>query len=65
MNSDFKGLLRLLAEKHAEFLIIGGYAVIHYAEPRYTKDLDVLIGTNPQNASRSASCRCRSLAATT
>ena len=33
MNSDFKDLLRFLSEKEAKFLIIGGYAVIHYAEP--------------------------------
>jgi hypothetical protein len=52
MNSDFKDLLRLLTEKEAKFLIIGGYAVIHYAEPRYTKDLDVLIGTDPDNAKK-------------
>ena len=52
MNSDFKDLLRLLTEKKAKFLIIGGYAVIHYAEPRYTKDLDVLIGTDPDNAKK-------------
>jgi hypothetical protein len=52
MNSDFKDLLRLLSERKAEFLIIGGYAVIHYAEPRYTKDLDVLIGTDPENAKK-------------
>ena len=39
MNSDFKDLLRILLEKQAEFMIIGGYAVIRYTEPRYTKDL--------------------------
>ncbi len=52
MNSDFKDLLRLLAEKEAKFLVIGGYAVIHYAEPRYTKDLDILIGTDADNAKK-------------
>jgi predicted nucleotidyltransferase len=52
MNSDFKDLLRLLSEKKAEFLVIGGYAVIHYAEPRYTKDLDLLIGTDAENAEK-------------
>jgi hypothetical protein len=31
-------------------IIIGDYAVIHSAGPRYTKDLDVLIGTNLANA---------------
>jgi hypothetical protein len=41
-----------LADKEAKFLVIGGYAVIHYAEPRYTKDLDLLIGTDAANAQR-------------
>ncbi len=52
MNSDFKGLLQFLAAENAEFLVLGGYAVIHYAEPRYTKDLALLIGTNAENAKR-------------
>lgn len=32
-------------------MIIGGYAVIQYAEPRYTKDLDLWISTDVANAS--------------
>jgi hypothetical protein len=31
-------------------MVIGGYAVIQYAEPRYTKDLDVWISTDIANA---------------
>jgi len=31
-------------------LVIGGYALIHYAEPRYTKDLDLWISTDTSNA---------------
>jgi hypothetical protein len=30
--------------------VIGGYAVIQYAEPRYTKDLDFWISTDADNA---------------
>ncbi len=30
--------------------MIGGYAVIQYAEPRYTKDLDVWISTDAKSA---------------
>jgi hypothetical protein len=52
MNSDFRDLLSLLAAKEVKFLVIGGYAVIHYAEPRYTKDLDLLIGTDSENAKK-------------
>ena len=31
-------------------MVIGGYAVVQYAEPRFTKDLDVLISTDTSNA---------------
>ncbi len=41
MNKDFKDLLRSLNAVEAEYLIIGGYALMEYAEPRFTKDLDV------------------------
>lgn len=41
MNSDFKDLLAILDREGVEYLVVGGYAVIHYAQPRYTKDLDV------------------------
>ncbi len=50
MSSDYKDLLRLLAEYSVRYLVIGGYAVMEYAEPRYTKDLDLLIATDPTNA---------------
>jgi hypothetical protein len=29
---------------------VGGYAVIHYAQPRYTKDLDLWIEPTGENA---------------
>jgi hypothetical protein len=43
MNSDFKELLSLFNANNVEYLIVGGVAYIFYAEPRYTKDLDVWI----------------------
>lgn len=50
VNSDFKELLKILADKGVKYLVIGGYAVILYGEPRYTKDLDLWVFANPQNA---------------
>jgi hypothetical protein len=32
--------------------VIGGYAVIHYSQPRYTKDLDVWVEPTPENADK-------------
>ena len=43
MNSDFKELLAVLNAHEVRYLVVGGHAVIHYAEPRYTKDLDLWI----------------------
>ena len=52
MNSDFSDLLRLLAEHQVKFLVVGGYAVSRYTEPRYTKDLDLWIEPTAENAER-------------
>jgi predicted nucleotidyltransferase len=51
-SPDFKELLRGFNEKKAEYLIVGGYAVMKYTEPRYTKDLDVWIRSSPENAAK-------------
>jgi hypothetical protein len=50
VNSDFSDLLKIFNANNVRYLIIGGYALIQYAEPRYTKDLDIWIQTEPQNA---------------
>jgi hypothetical protein len=50
MNSDFKDLLRLFNAAKVLYLIVGGYAVMRYTEPRYTKDLDVWVEATPKNA---------------
>ncbi len=52
MNSDFSDLLRLFNDNRVEYLVVGGYAVVAYTEPRYTKDLDVWIWARPENATR-------------
>ncbi len=52
MNRDFVDLLRALSSERAEFLLIGGYAVGFHTEPRYTKDLDVLVRPTRANAKR-------------
>jgi hypothetical protein len=50
MNSDFKDLLRIFNEHKVRYLVVGGYAVIKYTEPRYTKDLDVWVEPTAKNA---------------
>jgi len=50
VNSDFSDLLRIFKNHNVRYMVIGGYAVVQYAEPRFTKDLDVLISTDNENA---------------
>jgi len=50
VNSDFSDLLRIFNDNHVRYLVVGGYAVVQYAEPRFTKDLDVWISTDASNA---------------
>lgn len=52
MNSDFKELLLIFAEEKVEYLVVGGYAVIEYTQPRYTKDIDLWLKPSPENARR-------------
>ena len=50
VNSDFSELLRLFNAGKVRYLIVGGYAVVQYTEPRFTADLDVWTGTDSRNA---------------
>lgn len=50
INKDFEDLLRSLNSVRAKYLVVGAYAVIFYAEPRYTKDIDFWIQPTPDNA---------------
>ena len=49
-SPDFKELLKLFEKYKIRYLIVGGYAVMKYSEPRFTKDLDVYIATDQDNA---------------
>ncbi len=51
VNSDFSDLLRLFNDNDVRYLVIGGYAYAQYAEPKYTKDLEIWIATGIQNGS--------------
>ena len=52
MNSDFEELLSLFNASEVKYLVVGGYAVMLYTEPRHTKDLDVWIEASEENATR-------------
>jgi hypothetical protein len=52
LPDDFRDLLLALADAGAEFVVLGGHAVAFHGHPRATKDLDVLVRADRQNAKR-------------
>ena len=52
LNPDFQEFLRSFVGHDVRFLIVGGYALAAHGHPRYTKDLDVWVWTDPSNAQR-------------
>lgn len=51
-SSDFKELLKIIEKYKVQYLIVGGYAVMKYSEPRFTKDLDIFIAADKDNGKR-------------
>ena len=52
LNSDFADLLHEFNAAGVEFVIVGGQAFGFHAQPRYTKDIDLLVNPAPDNARR-------------
>jgi hypothetical protein len=52
LNPDFKEFFQLLNANEVHYLIIGGYAVAFHGYPRYTKDIDIWIWIDQENAQR-------------
>ena len=52
MNPDFKDLLQAFNDERVKYMIIGGYAVIKHTEPRFTKDLDLWVSPEKENAEK-------------
>jgi len=49
---DFRDILLELHNAGARFVVVGGHAVAFHGHPRATKDLDILVEPNSDNASR-------------
>ena len=56
---DFRDLLEEFARESVEHVVIGGYAFAFHAEPRATKDLDVLLGGSAENLERASRALAR------
>ncbi|MCE5328671.1 MAG: hypothetical protein LLG01_19910 [Planctomycetaceae bacterium] len=52
VNLDFKELLESLNAYQVRYLLAGAHAVMHYVEPRYTKDIDIWVEPTSANAQR-------------
>src|SRR6516165_1407213 len=50
MFDDFKELLSIFNAQKVKYLIVGGYAVSFHAQPRATKDIDLFIKPDADNA---------------
>jgi len=50
MFDDLKELLSIFHSLNVKYLIVGGYAVSFHAQPRATKDIDLLIRPDAENA---------------
>ena len=52
MNEDFLELIRLMNQADVDFILVGGYAFIFNAEPRYTGDIDFWVKPTQENLER-------------
>jgi hypothetical protein len=50
MYQDYKDLLSAFNVHGVKYLIVGGFAVIYHAQPRFTKDIDLFIKPDAENA---------------
>jgi predicted nucleotidyltransferase len=50
LNQDFREFIQSLNDNGVRYLVIGGYAVAFHGYPRYTKDMDVWIDMDAENA---------------
>lgn len=56
IEKDYEELLRLFNKNKVKYCIVGRYAVAFYAEPRYTKDIDILVKPDIENAKKVIKC---------
>jgi hypothetical protein len=50
MYQDYKDLLSVFRSHGVKYLVVGGFAVIHHSQPRFTKDMDLFIKADTENA---------------
>lgn len=54
LPGDFRDFLEALHKQQVRFLVAGAFALAAHGHPRYTKDLDIWVEMEPDNAVRLA-----------
>lgn len=52
LSPDFRDFFTSLNAARVRYLVVGGYAVALHGHPRYTKDIDIWVGLDEENAGR-------------
>ena len=52
LSPDFKEFIELLNKHNVLYIVIGGYALALHGHPRYTKDIDIWIDVDAENAQK-------------
>jgi predicted nucleotidyltransferase len=50
LYSDFEEFIELLNKHKVKYLVVGGYVVSYYSQPRNTGDIDIFIESSEDNA---------------
>ncbi len=52
LPKDWRAFIESLNSNGVEYVVVGAVALAHHGAPRYTGDLDVLVGNSTENATR-------------
>ena len=52
LSKDLSEFIKSLNSNNVEFVIVGGYAQAYHGRPRLTGDIDILIRSSVDNATR-------------
>jgi hypothetical protein len=50
MYQEYKDLLSAFQSHGVKYLVVGGFAVVYHSQPRFTKDMDLFIKADLENA---------------
>jgi hypothetical protein len=52
LEDDLVSLCRELNERHAKYVVVGGFAIITAGLPRLTGDIDLMVAVDPENEAK-------------